>query len=340
MKTKISILCAMAVAGTMFQANAAEHFEPKTKLRPNKTILLYPEGQKVNKGIEENGKTITLGPHKSNDITTHEVMNAYGDLRNVSDSARIDLYFPKNPNGQMVVVTPGGGYGYVSSFNEGVYVADWFLKQNITVCVVKYRMPNGHWELPLIDVQNAFRYCRAHAAEWGVNQIGIIGFSAGGHLAASASTLYVDEATRPDFSILIYPVITMDLSLTHKGTHDRLIGKEEKWLNHDESEDHYKVRKSKYDELMEHYSLQNDVTPMTPPTILFLSTDDKTVPPENSIMYYEALMHNKVQAQMSIYPYGGHGWGFTTSEFGKDKIEAYRPVMFETLKTWLREIKK
>lgn len=340
MKDRISILCTAAIAGTMLQAHAAEPVEPKTKVRPDRTLLLYPEGQKSDRGIEENGKAVTLGPLKSNGITSPEAINDFGDLKNISDSARIDLYFPKKPNGQMVVVTPGGGYGYVSSFNEGAYVADWFLKQNITVCVVKYRMPNGHWEIPLTDVQNAFRYCRAHAGEWKVNQIGIIGFSAGGHLAASASTLFTDETTRPDFSILVYPVITMDLSLTHKGTHDRLIGKESKWLDKNQTVDHYEIRKSKYDELMKHYSLQNDVTPQTPPTVLFLSTDDKTVPPENSIMYYEALKANKVQAQMYIYPYGGHGWGFTSSEFGNDKIAAYRPLFFETLKTWLAELNR
>lgn len=337
----ISLLCAATLAGTMTQAYAAEPVQPKTKVRPTKTILLYPEGQDSGKGITENGKTITLGAGVSNKIKEAEQINDKGHLTKISDSARLDIYLPKHPNGQMVVVTPGGGYGFVSSFGEGAYVADWFLKQDITVCVVKYRLPNGHWEVPLNDVQNAFRYCRAHADEWGVKQIGIIGFSAGGHLAASASTLFVDTITRPDFSILVYPVITMDLNLTHKGTHDRLIGKESKWLNEDLKVKDYKMNKAKYEELMQHYSLQNQVSHNTPPTILFLSTDDKTVPPMNSVMYYEALLKNKVDAQMYIYPYGGHGWGFpSTDPAGKDNLGNYRKIFFSTLKTWLEEIAK
>ncbi len=202
MKTFNSNLMTLAVAVKPFAANAAEPFEPATKLRPNMTLALYPEGQKVNKGIEENGKTITLGPGESNKIAEPEEMKASGTMSKVGDNARIDIYLPKKPNGQMIVVCPGGGYKNLSTFNEGAYVADWLVKRGISVCVVKYRLPNGHWNVPLNDVQNAFRYCRAHAQEWGVNQIGVMGFSAGGHLAASASTLFVDTVTRPDCSHL------------------------------------------------------------------------------------------------------------------------------------------
>lgn len=334
------ILLMMAILAMPAICGAAEPYSPKTKLRPNFTVKLYPEGQNLDKGIVENGVAVTLGPGESNGLSCEEAMNESGNLSKINDDARLDIYLPKHPNGQMVVVTPGGGYSFVSSFNEGAYVADWFIKQNITVCVVKYRLPNGHWTVPLNDVQNAFRYCRHHAAEWGVNQIGIIGFSAGGHLAASASTLFVDDVTRPDFSILIYPVITMDLSLTHKGTHNGLIGKESKWLDESLSVTDYKKNKAKYDELMEHYSLHKQVTAKTPATLLYLSTDDKTVPPENSFSYYDALVKNGVQAQMYVLPYGGHGWGFTTGALGNDLIENYRPIFFETLKTWLGELRK
>ena len=338
MKTFNSILMTLAITVSPVVANAAEPFEPATKLRPNMTLALYPEGQKVNKGIEENGKTITLGPGESNKIAEPEEMKASGTMSKVGDNARIDIYLPKKPNGQMIVVCPGGGYKNLSTFNEGAYVADWLIKRGISVCVVKYRLPNGHWNVPLNDVQNAFRYCRAHAQEWGVNQIGVMGFSAGGHLAASASTLFVDTVTRPDFSVLIYPVITMDLALTHKGTHDNLIGKESKWLDENLPVKDYLVKKAKYEELMYHYSLQNNVSADTPPTFLALSTGDNVVAPENSFLYYDALVAHNVPALIYVYPYGGHGWGFTTPEFGKDKLGAWRPVFFQSLEIWLNEV--
>lgn len=335
---KILFMCATIVAASL-TGHAAEPFQPKTKLRPSMTVRLYPEGQNVDKGIVENGKVLTLGPGESNEITAPESMPENGNICMISNDARMDIYLPKRPNGQMVVVCPGGGYWIVSSFNEGAYAADWFVKQGITVCVVKYRLPNGHWTVPLTDVQNAFRYCRAKAPEWGVKQIGIIGFSAGGHLAASASTLFVDNVTRPDFSILLYPVITMDLA-THKGTHDNLIGKESKWLDENMTVKEYNANKAEYERLMEHYSLDLQVTPETPATMLILSADDKVVAPENSFRYYDALRKKGVEAQMYVYPSGGHGWGFTTEEFGKDRISSYRPAFFLTLKTWLSELSK
>lgn len=332
------LLC--AVAFTSFgvaSANADEPVLPKTKVRPTKTVLLYPEGQNVDKGIVENGKVITLGPGESNGFTSEESTDKKGNMAFIGDKARIDIYLPKRPNGQMVVCAPGGGYGFVSSFNEGAYVADWMLKQGIAVCVVKYRLPNGHWTIPLTDIHNAFRYCRAHADEWGISKIGIIGFSAGGHLAATASTLFVDDITRPDFSILVYPVISMADVVTHKGTHDNLLGVESKWLDESLPYSRYQENKAEYDKLMKLYSLQYQVTDKTPATFLVLSSDDKTVRPVNSTKYYLSLLEHKVSASLHIYPYGGHGWGFTTSEFGKDNLGKYREQFFNELAAWLAE---
>ncbi|MDD6253393.1 MAG: alpha/beta hydrolase [Candidatus Cryptobacteroides sp.] len=340
MKRTLLILSLCALSAAMPRAFAAEPYSPNTKLRPTVTRLLYPEGQNVDKGIVENGTAVTLGPGVSNGFDRPEEMEENGNISYIGDEARIDIYLPspKKRNGQMVVVCPGGGYWIVSSFNEGAYVADWFTKQGIAVCVVKYRLPNGHWEVPLNDVQNAFRYCRAHAGEWGVNKIGVIGFSAGGHLAASASTLYIDEITRPDFSILVYPVISMDPAITHKGTHDNLIGKISDWVNDDMSVRDYARKKDEYNRLMDRYSLHKQVNGNTPPAILLLSGNDKTVPVENSLLYYDALRENKVKAQLYIYPYGGHGWGFTTAEFGKERIGIYRQLFFDALKAFLSEI--
>jgi acetyl esterase/lipase len=337
MKHFTLVCAAVLTVFAMAEANAAGTVQPKTKVRPTKTVLLYPKGQNTDQGIVENGKAITLGPGESNGFTGYEKIDANGNMSIISDSARIDIYLPKRPNGQMVVCTPGGGYGFVSTFNEGAYVADWMLKQGISVCVVKYRLPNGHWSIPLTDVQNAFRYCRAHAEEWGIKKIGIIGFSAGGHLAASASTLFVDDITRPDFSILIYPVITMEDGITHKGTHNNLIGKQSKWLDGTLPYNKYQENKAEYGRLMARYSLELQITDRTPVTFIALSSNDDIVPPLNSIRYYMSLLKHNVSATMQIYPYGKHGWGFTTSEFGNDGLGNYRESFFNTLKTWLKE---
>lgn len=331
-------LCAILLAGAMFRANAEEPFKSNTKVRPVKTVKLYPEGQNVDKGVVENGVAVTLGPGVSNGFTEPEKMDANGCISYIGDDARIDIYLPKKSNGKMMVVCPGGAYSFVSSFNEGADVADWAVKQGFAACVVKYRLPNRHWEVPLTDVQNAFRYCRAHAAEWGIDKIGVIGFSAGGHLAASASTLYVDETTRPDFSILVYPVISMEQGLAHNGTRDNLIGLKEDWFNEDMSVREYGKNHNEYRKLLERYSLERQVNENTPPALLLLSSDDGVVNVMNSVMYYDVLKSNNVKAQMHIYPYGGHGYGFTTKELGHDALGVWRPVFFDTVKTFLSEL--
>lgn len=294
--------------------NASAYELPK----PNFTLKLYPEGQNVDKGIVEDGKAITLGPLEANGLTGENTVNPRGNVGNIGDGAYIDIYLPEQGNGQMIVVCPGGGYSNCSAANEGSRVADWCLKQGIAVCVVLYRMPNGHCKLPLHDVQNAFRYCRAHAQQWGVNQIGVMGFSAGGHLAASASTLFVDEITRPDFSVLVYPVITFEEFVTHAGTRMNLIG----------------ARTTQ--QMVEYYSLENQVTKNTPPTILLLSGDDRAVPAENSIRYYKAMLEHGVKGELHIFTSGGHGWGFTTVEnSGHDGLGDQRENFYQVLSRWL-----
>jgi acetyl esterase/lipase len=314
---------------------------PKSKIKtPDKVLLLYPKGQDVDEGIVENGVKVTEGPLENNGITSPEYYTGALRLYNVGDSARIEIFHPKKPNGQAVVICPGGGYFFLSCYNEGLYAVDWFVRQGFTAVLLKYRLPNGHWRVPLQDVQNALRYCRAHAAEWKVNQIGVVGCSAGGHLAASASTLFVDDATRPDFAVLLYPVIRVDLGHTHKGSHDCLIGKEDKWLNPEKSYSSYVADKAVYDSLVTRYCLQNDVTAKTPQTFIALSSNDKTVPVESSLGYYKALVDNKVHVEMHIFPTGGHGWGFTTSDLGHDGIEPYRDEFFTSLKRFLEDVKK
>ncbi len=335
MKLMTAIICALSllIGTTVVQA------QPKCKLKPDQTVMLYPEGQAAGKGLPE-----AQGPLVSNGYTADmEKIASNGNISYIGDNARMELYFPKKPNGQMVVVCPGGGYGVTSSWNEGLYVADWMTSKGITVCIVEYRMPNGHWEIPLQDMQNAFRYCRAHAGKWGVNQIGVMGFSAGGHLAASTTNLFVDEITRPDFSILIYPVISIDKSITHMGTRTSLIGKDEKWDNKEVSVIEYEAAQAKKAELEKRYSLDLQVTEKTPTSFIAHCTDDKTVPIENTIRYYRALVKHNVPAEVHIFATGGHGWGFSAEKYvgkGKDRFAYARNEFEASLERWLGSIRK
>ena len=322
MKLKI-----ITVAVALFTA-AATFAQPNCNLRPNETVLLYADSFEGNIDPVYGEKISYAGftMEKDNGLTGPETMHTNGNLGNISKLARLDLYFPKKPNGQMVIVCPGGGYSIVSSYNEGLYAADWFLSKGITVCVVKYRLPNFNQTVPYADVANAFRYCRANSESWGVKQIGVMGFSAGGHLAATASTLWADAVTRPDFSILIYPVITLTPGTTHHGTHKNLLGEKKMILE-------------KY---TDRYSLEKQVCRHTPPTFLALSSDDVTVPVENSLLYYNKLVDAEVPAEMHIWPTGGHGWGFSSEKFigkGKDRF-AYARAEFEaSLERWLEALR-
>lgn len=284
--------------------------------KPTKTVLLYPEGQTSGKGITENGAEITCGAGESNGYSKMSFKDPTR-MKEVGDDAFMDIYIPKKHNGQMIICCPGGGYSILAFVGEGKNVAAWAMRNSVALCVLHYRLPNGHCTVPLTDVQNAFRYCRAHAGEWGISQIGVMGFSAGGHLAASATVLWKDAVTRPDFSVLIYPVIDLGPEIWHKGTAMRLTGGDE--------------------QLLRHYTLQNHVNAFTPPTLLMLSADDTAVNPQNSISFFQKMQEHKVKGEIHIFPKGGHGWGFTTSEFGTDKIAAYRDEFFASLSRFLSE---
>ncbi len=208
----------------------------------------------------------------------------------------------KNP---AVIICPGGGYAMVSYINEGDEIAKWLNSIGISAFVLKYRLPSdvimkNKTIGPLQDAQEAIRTIRRNAKKWNIapDKVGIIGFSAGGHLAATASTLYNDTiytsngiSARPDFSILIYPVISMEDGITHNGSKINLLGE----------------NASK--ELIKKYSVNYQVNENTPPTFLAHSTNDDAVPVENSINYYLALKHHKVPAEMHLYENGGHGYG-------------------------------
>lgn len=216
-------------------------------------------------------------------------------LRFIGNVTEAVLYIypaaPDKATGQAAVICPGGGYEFVSMEHEGDAFARWIAEQGITAAVIKYRMPNHHPEVPLEDVEQALRVMKGEipgAEELSVQRVGIIGFSAGGHLAAMAATV---GRVRPDFMVLFYPVITAAKELAHEGSFDNLLGRE------------------RTEELNARYSLENRVTETTPPTILFLADDDDCVPALNAVSFYRALKEHGVAASLHIYPSGQHGWG-------------------------------
>lgn len=311
-----ALVCAIVAVVSCSGPSSRNQFESGMD-EPTLVAHLYPKGQMAGEGIVEDGVAVTLGPGEANCTDTTEFYwDRDGSLNAVGDSARVVVYLPQERNGVMVVVCPGGGYNELMYRSEGTYAAKILTSRGYCVAILCYRMPTGHHIIPLTDAQNAFRYLRFHAAEWGISKIGIMGMSAGGHLAATASTLYADAVTRPDFTVLFYPVISSDEGLRHKGSFRRL-GIEDD------------------DAMAERYSPEKNVTPDTPPALMLHSADDK-VNPEHSICYYRALRAAGVEAGLVIFPSGGHGWGFNTMETaGRDKLEPWRPAFYSALFTFL-----
>ena len=206
--------------------------------------------------------------------------------------------------GAAVIICPGGGYRRLAIDKEGYDVAAWLNRLGVSAFVLKYRVPQFGHPAPLQDVLRAVRLVRRDAAKWGIepSKIGVLGFSAGGHLAASAATLYDDPAgrtgaaidatsARPDFHVLVYPVITLNGPHAHNGSREYLLGK------------------TPAPALVESLSLQNRVTPTTPPGFLVHGGDDASVPVENSVFYYSALRKAGVPAELHVYQHGPHGVG-------------------------------
>lgn len=252
-------------------------------------------------------------PHSSEETRDEELNERWHFTRTSQTDFYVYQADPAKATGQGVVVLPGGGYSKVCIAHEGFEVAKYLRSLGITAVVVKYRLPNhGHKIVPLEDAQAALKYLRTKGKKWGVDpaQVGICGGSAGGHLAAYTSN-FTPDAEKPAFSILFYPVITGTTWETHQNTFEYLLGKK-------------RTQKEQ-----EYYSLENRVTSTTPPTILFLSDDDLTVPPISSILYYEALRDNGVPATLHLYPSGGHGWA------GHDEFK-YSKEAKEALADWLK----
>ncbi|QHS57838.1 alpha/beta hydrolase [Mucilaginibacter sp. 14171R-50] len=237
----------------------------------------------------------------------------------------LTAYLPEKgtANGTAIVICPGGSYAGLASAHEGFQVAQAFNKIGVTAFVLKYRLPSDSIMVdktigPLQDAQRAIQIVRQGAAKWGINpnRIGIMGFSAGGHLASTEGTHFdkvvIDNpdniSVRPDFMMLIYPVITFG-EKTHAGSRENLIGKDAP------------------QQMTDLYSNEKQVTANTPPTFIVFAEDDDVVPVENGLMMYNALLKNKVKAALHIFPEGGHGFGMFNPKS--------KGLWFDWAKTWM-----
>ena len=273
--------CLVLVVTALSQACFAQPEQPTGATEPGKTILLWPAGAPAALGDED------------------------------ADKPTLTVFLPAAANATRtgIVIAPGGGYQHLAMEKEGFAVARWLNERGVAAFVLKYRLgPQYHHPVELGDAQRAIRLVRAHATDYGVaeDHIGMWGFSAGGHLAATAAThfdagnaSFVDEierqSCRPDFLILAYPVITMTDSSVHSGSKLYLLGE-----NPDP-------------ELARSLSAETQVTNQTPPTFLFATTDDKTVPVLNSVMFYTALVKAGVPAEMHLFEHGAHGAGLAAA---------------------------
>jgi acetyl esterase/lipase len=242
-----------------------------------------------------------------------------------SSKAKLTVHLPDNPNGAAIVICPGGGYGGLVTKGEGHGIAAWLNSHGIAGIVLEYRLPAGRPYVPLLDAQRALRTVRANAMKWKLDpkKVGIIGFSAGGHLASTA-TVHFDagegkttdviarESSRPDFSLLIYPVISMDVGV-HRGSKKNLMGE------------------TPAAGLPEYFSTQKHVKASTPPAFLAHAIDDKVVDIENSRMFYAAQQKAGLPTRLVELPSGGHGLnGYKGPSWDKWQAESL---------LWLRELK-
>lgn len=286
----------------------------------NTTLPLYPAGKMPN--------------HQS---TNEKEKRDSGDIVLISSVQVPDIavYLPakRNATGQAVVICPGGGYGVLAYDWEGVDVAKFLNAKGIAALVLKYRLPISKSNVtphlsPLMDAKRAMRLARANAAKWNFRKdnIGIMGFSAGGHLASTLLTHFDEgdknaadtvewESSRPDFGVLVYPVISMTKPIMHAGSRNNLIGQ-----NPDAA-------------LANNYSNELQVTNNTPPTFLVHAMDDDGVPVENSLSFFQAMKDKGVSGELHVYPKGGHGFGLG---IGKPGVEEWMNVCVSWMQHRLR----
>ncbi|WP_461634035.1 alpha/beta hydrolase [Labilibaculum euxinus] len=277
-----------------------------------------------------------------NEMPNHKVSNET-EVINATDVVRIskvqtptiEVFTPakKNTNGQAVLICPGGGYRILAYDSEGTDIAKWLNSKGITAFVLKYRLPDSQsviesYKAPLQDAMRALRTIRFNAEKYNINknEIGVMGFSAGGHLASTLGTHYNElmypaaddidlESARPDFMALIYPVISMKEGITHQGSKRNLLGE------------------NPTEKLVDKFSNDLQVTGDTPPAFLIHASDDNAVPVKNSLLMYESLISHGVSAEMHIFSTGGHGFSFG---FNKGHVSSWTDLFY----TWSKSIKK
>lgn len=253
----------------------------------------------------------TTAPH-SNEITEAETSNNNVIVNTTETVLYIFKADPKKATGHAMLVCPGGGYSSVCIEWEGYKVAKWLASQGVTCGVLKYRLPNGHRQIPLEDTTEALRTMRKMASELGYDaqKVGMMGSSAGGHLTAYTSN-FASFADRPAFAVMFYPVITGEEGLCHKGSFDHLLG----------------IDASAYERA--EYSMETRVTKHTPPTLILTSDNDTLVPTISSTRYYNALRKHGVKASLHIYPGGYHG-------FCMHDDVAFKPLWQQAMIEWIR----
>jgi acetyl esterase/lipase len=286
----------------------------------------------------------------NNMFTQNEIVNIWKKIPNSTETTEVEIieetnitrifmvknttleiYYPSKGNAtdKAIIICPGGGYNFLAYDWEGTDIAKWFNSKGITAFVLKYRLPTSKsiitpHKAPLQDAQRAIRWIRFNAEKLSINpnKIGVIGFSAGGHLASTLGTQFntpndfkeesIDSiSAKPNFMALIYPVITMKDDYTHKGSRKKLLGK------------------NPTKELIEQYSNELHVTENTPPTFLIHASDDNAVPVENSLQFYKALNDKGVKVEMHIYPTGKHGFSLAINQ------EGYLHTWLDRMHEWL-----
>ncbi|PWJ60430.1 acetyl esterase/lipase [Dyadobacter jejuensis] len=278
-------------------------------------LPLWPEGKIPN--------FIQNDIHEKSTIDANEILRISG----VTVPTITPYLAPKDKaTGAAVMICPGGGYAILAASHEGSDLARWFNQRGISAFVLKYRLPNPkgmvhQHEVPLMDAMQGMQMIRARATEWNIDpeKVGVMGFSAGGHLAATLSTHHnkgsrASALARPNFSILAYPVISFSAELAHGGSRNNLLGDE------------------KSDELIQYYSNELQIDDQTPTAFLVHSMNDGSVSVENSIAYYLGLKAHKIPAEMHLYPLGGHGYGLRTAD--KGSLEGWP----KALNTWLSSL--
>lgn len=248
-----------------------------------------------------------------------QVVNIWEEVGDTAmrPQTRLHVFLPQGGTAQglrSVLILPGGGYSGLAMGHEGTDWADFFCRRGVAVFVLEYRMPRGCPDVPFDDVRQALRVVRARAEAWGLDarKVGIMGSSAGGHLAATA-VAWLPAEERPAFQILFYPVVTMEAGVTHRGSRENLLGRDADAAR------------------VDHYSLERHVRADFPPTFIVLSNDDDVVLPRNGVQYYAALQEAGVRVSLHVYPEGGHGWGYRENF-------SWHEVMVGELSYWLEHM--